>query len=150
MKTSSAKAKARRLQNLLAEKLKETFPFLDADAIRPALMGETGMDIKLSIAARKHIPYAIEAKNRETLNVWESIKQAEANATVEGLTPAIAFSRNRLPEPYVAIPLSTFLRLIQPKSVMDTAGIDPYDDMMHRYDDMMHRSHTAIDKVTKR
>ena len=112
MQTKSAKAKARRLQNLLTQKLRETFPQLGETDCRPALMGESGADVKLSESAKIDIPFAFEAKNRETINIWESIKQAEANAIKEGLTPAIAFSRNRLPEPYVAIPLSVFLRLL--------------------------------------
>ena len=112
MKTRSAKSKGRRLQNLLVQRLLETFPHFKPADLRPALMSEGGMDVKLSTAARSNIPYAFEAKNREAINMWESIKQAEANANQENLTPAVVISRNRLPEPYVAVPLKVFLRLI--------------------------------------
>lgn len=111
MRTSSAKAKARRLQNLLTEELRKIFPNLPESDIRPALMGESGIDIKLSAEARKRIPFAFECKNVEKLNIWSAIKQGEVNAGAEGLTPAICFSRNRMPEPYVAVPLSIFMRM---------------------------------------
>jgi hypothetical protein len=112
VKTRSAKAKGRRLQNLLTEKLRELFPHLNPADIKPALMGESGIDIKLSTAARKDIPYGFESKNVEALNIWSAIAQAEANATSEELTPAVIFARNRMPEPYVAVPLNVFLRLL--------------------------------------
>src|SRR6266478_6374642 len=111
MKTKSAKAKGRKLQNLVALQLLEVFPNLNHSDCKPQLMGGTGMDIQLSTEARKDIPFSFECKNQEALNIWEAIKQAEANA--EGLTPAVVFSRNRQPEPYVAIPLTAFLRLVR-------------------------------------
>jgi hypothetical protein len=112
VKTRSAKAKGRRLQNLLVEKLRELFPHLKEPDIKPALMGESGMDVKLSTAARLVIPFAFESKNVEALNIWSAIAQAEANAAKEELTPAVIFGRNRMPEPYVAVPLTVFLELL--------------------------------------
>ena len=112
MKTSSCKAKARRLQNLVAEKLRELFPYLQETDLRPALMGESGIDIKLSAAARKDVPFGIECKNQEALNIWAAIAQAEENSGKEGLKPAVAFTRNRMKEPYVAVPLTVFLEML--------------------------------------
>ena len=62
MKTRSAKAKGRRLQNKIRDLLLEEFKELEPDDIRTAIMGETGEDIKLSPAARKKIPYSFECK----------------------------------------------------------------------------------------
>ena len=56
MKTRSAKAKGRRLQNKIRDLLLEEFKELEPDDIRTAIMGETGEDIKLSPAARRKIP----------------------------------------------------------------------------------------------
>lgn len=159
MKTRSAKAKGRRLQNLLVEKLKALFPHLHEADIRPALMGESGIDIKLSEAARRVIPYAFESKNVEKLNIWDAIKQAEYNATKEKLMPAVMFGRNRMPEPYVAVPLSHFLEMMTRNGCREhliKAGIlDEFETepasvevkLDDAYDEMMQRSHAALDKV---
>jgi hypothetical protein len=93
MKTSSAKAKGRRLQDKVVAALRARFPSLHPDDIKPAVMGECGEDIKLSPAARALVPYAIECKNTERLNIWQAIQQAEANAGE--YTPLLVFSRNR-------------------------------------------------------
>ena len=55
------------------------FNNLSQDDISCAIMGESGVDIKLSPKARKLIPYSIECKNKETdeiikLNYWEMWK----------------------------------------------------------------------------
>lgn len=130
MKTRSAKAKGRRLQNLLVEKLRALYPHLHAADVRPALMGESGIDVKLSEAARRVIPYAFESKNVEKINIWDAIKQAEANATKEQLIPAVMFGRNRMPEPYVAVSLSHFLELMTRNGCREhlvKAGVIPED-----------------------
>ena len=73
MKTSSAKAKGRRLQQKVRDLLLETFTELEPDDIRSTSMGVSGEDLQLSPAARKLIPFAIECKNQEKLNVWDSL-----------------------------------------------------------------------------
>ena len=80
MKTRSAKNKGKRLQNNVRDLLLETFTELEPDDIKSTTMGEIGEDIQLSPAARKLIPYAIECKNQEKINIWESLKQAESNS----------------------------------------------------------------------
>ena len=80
MKTRSAKNKGKRLQNSVRDILLETFTQLEEDDIKSTTMGESGEDIQLSPAARKLIPYAIECKNQEKINIWESLKQAESNS----------------------------------------------------------------------
>lgn len=111
MKTRSAKAKGRRLQNPVARILREVFGLKEAD-VHPALMGESGIDIKLSSAARRLIPFGFEAKNVERLNIWQAVAQAMDNAEDENLTPAVVIFRNRMKQPFVAIPFDTFIRLI--------------------------------------
>ena len=61
MKSRSAKAKGRRLQQKVRDLLLEKFSEeLEPDDIRSAIMGESGEDLKLSPAARKLIPYSFE------------------------------------------------------------------------------------------
>ncbi len=110
MKTRSAKAKGRRLQNKIRDLLLEEFKELEPDDIRTAIMGETGEDIKLSPAARRKIPYSFECKNQEKLSIWSSLEQAESNSG--DYPPVLIFKRNRS-KTYVTIELDEFLKLIK-------------------------------------
>lgn len=110
----SGKAKARRLQNTVAEDLRRELS-LTEDDVRPALMGETGVDIKLmSGAARQRVGLAIECKNVERLNLWEALAQAETNAqSAEAcISPAVVFTRNRAGI-YAVIPWEKLLWLLR-------------------------------------
>ena len=82
MRSRSRKNKGKRLQNKVRDILLEAFQDLEQDDIRSAIMGESGEDIKLSPAARKLIPYSIECKNQEKLNIWEGLSKAEENSGV--------------------------------------------------------------------
>ena len=110
MKTQSAKAKGRRLQQEVRALLVESFHQLLPDDIRSTGMGQSGEDIQLSPLARQHIPFSFECKNQEKLNIWQAINQAEDNAG--GHDPAVVFKRNRT-KTYVAIPFDTFVDLIK-------------------------------------
>ena len=110
MKASSSKAKGRRLQDFVRDKLRGIFTSLEEDDIKVAIMGESGEDIKLSPAARKVIPYSFECKNQERLNIWSSLDQAEENCNDR--TPVLVFKRNRS-KTYVAIEVDSFLNLIK-------------------------------------
>ena len=109
MKPASCKQKGRRFQQTVATIIKAYFDLPDPDAVSTG-MGQKGIDIQLSAAARKVFPYAVECKNTETLKIWEALRQAEDNAAKEGLTPALFFTRNRT-ETYVAIPVKAFMEL---------------------------------------
>ena len=109
MKTSSAKAKGRRLQQKVRDLLLETFTELEPDDIRSTSMGVSGEDLQLSPAARKLIPFAIECKNQEKLNVWDSLKQAEENSG--DYDPVLIFKRNRS-KTYAVLEIEKFVELI--------------------------------------
>ena len=109
MKTRSAKAKGRRLQNKIRDLLLEEFKELEPDDIRTAIMGETGEDIKLSPAARRKIPYSFECKNQEKLNIWSSLEQAEENSGKH--TPLVIFKRNRS-KTYAVLEFEELLQLL--------------------------------------
>lgn len=106
-----SKAKGRKLQNLLRDKLRVAFPSLEEDDIKSQTMGMTGEDIVLSPAARRKIPFSFECKNVERLSFWATVEQCESNCK-EGITPAIVVKKNRK-DPMVAIPLNVFLGLIK-------------------------------------
>jgi len=93
VKTQSAKAKGRRLQQWCRDQILESFPSLTEADVASTSMGAGGMDVMLSAIARELFPFAIEAKNTERVKVWESFDQAEAN-TPEGLQPLLVIKRN--------------------------------------------------------
>ena len=109
-KTSSKKAKGRSLQDWIVQKLYETFPSLRDGDIKPAIMGESGEDVKLSPTARDSFPFSVEAKNTERLDLWGSFKQAEANSGEH--TPILFFKRNRS-DVMVALKAEDFLNIIK-------------------------------------
>ena len=101
MNPRTSKAKGRRLQNWVRDKLHYAFitvwtkiPRLEEDDIKSQTMGMPGEDIVLSPAARKIIPYSFECKNVEKLNIWSAIEQAETNCPTES-TPVTVIKRNR-------------------------------------------------------
>lgn len=115
MKTRSAKAKGRRLQqsvrDLLLEKT-EKFGLVDGD-IESISMGVSGEDIKLSPAAEKIIPFSFECKNQEKINIWSAIQQAESN-TKNGRISMVVFTRNRS-KTYAVIQLDKLMDLLYEK-----------------------------------
>ena len=107
MKSRSAKNKGVRLQNATRDAILARFPELEPDDVRTATMGASGEDILLSPAARRLVPFSIECKNQERLNIWAALEQAEQGA----FHPAVVFKRNRS-KTYVAIELDNLLDVL--------------------------------------
>ena len=108
----SSKAKGRRLQNFVRDKLRDIYlPELHEDDIKSQTMGMTGEDIVLSPAAREICSFSFECKNVERLQMWQAIDQCEANKP-DCSAPAIVFKKNGK-EPYVAIPFTVFCDMLQ-------------------------------------
>ena len=114
--TKSRKAKGREFQQKIASRIREVFNLPDPDAVSTA-MGQSGVDIQLSQAAREIFPYAIECKKAETTKIWEWISQAEENGKKTGLHPLLVFSRSRS-KIYAVVELEHFLEL-KAKSIRD-------------------------------
>ena len=98
-KIKSSKAKGRRLQNYVRDRLRDVFikewsllPKLENDDIKSQTMGMTGEDIILSPSARKIIPYSFECKNQERISIWKAIQQAEDNSKLR--EPVVVIKRN--------------------------------------------------------
>ena len=113
MKTQSAKAKGRRLQqwmrDLLIEKL-EVHP----EDIESRSMGAGGEDLIMARAARKKFPYSIECKNQEKVNIWDAYDQAQENSG--DYEPIVVLKRNNT-KPLVLIDADYFVRLHNDKLV---------------------------------
>tara|TARA_X000001382_G_scaffold128654_2_gene118862 strand:+ start:263 stop:601 length:339 start_codon:yes stop_codon:yes gene_type:complete len=102
MSAKSSKAKGRRLQNFVRDKLRDLFPLLEEDDIKSQTMGMTGEDIVLSPAAQKKITYSFECKNVEKVSIWKAMKQTIKNCPKER-DPVLLIKRNQ--EPVYAIQL---------------------------------------------
>jgi hypothetical protein len=110
MKTSSAKAKGRRLAQRVRDALLSWAPDLASDDIQVTSSSVGGEDLRLSPRAREIYPYAIECKNQEKLNVWEAIKQADSHINGCGHIPLVVFARNHSKD-YVVVELEKFLKV---------------------------------------
>lgn len=110
MKTHSAKAKGRRLQQWVRDQiLKYTDGILTEYDVRSTSMGAGGMDVKLSAKARKVFPFSVECKNTERLNVWKAYEQATFNS--RGLTPLAVIKKNHT-QPLVVVDAKTFFKIL--------------------------------------
>ena len=78
MRPQSAKAKGRRLQQWVREKLIECLEIHPED-IESRSMGAGGEDLIMARAARQKFPHSVECKNVEKLNVWDAYDQAASN-----------------------------------------------------------------------
>jgi hypothetical protein len=73
--SQSRKAKGRKLQQLVEQRLKLQFPHLRDNDIRSTSMGCAGDDLILSPHALECLPYNFEMKWHEKLSLWETMRQ---------------------------------------------------------------------------
>ena len=109
MKTSSAKAKGRRLQQKFMQLLIEKLD-IDPEDIESRSMGAGGEDLIMSKAARNKFPYSIECKNQEKLNIWSAWEQANSN---KGLYDPIVVIKKNGVSPLVVLDAENFLELVK-------------------------------------
>jgi|SRR5210317_70155 hypothetical protein len=107
MKTQSAKAKGRRLQQEFRKLLIEELNIHPED-IESRSMGAGGEDLIMARAAREKFPYSIEAKNVEKLNVWSAYEQASSN---KGEYEPIVVMRKNNKKALVVIDAEYFVKL---------------------------------------
>lgn len=111
MKTSSAKAKGRLLQQLIRDKILDAFPRLEPDDVKSTSMGAQGEDIQLSPAARRWFPYSVEAKSRASVGVYAWYQQAKTNAPKD-MEPILVIKQNHS-KPLVVIDLDAFMEIVK-------------------------------------
>ena len=109
MKTQSAKAKGRRLQQKFREMLIEKLDIHPED-IESRSMGAGGEDLIMSRAAREKFPFSIECKNQEKLNIWSAWEQAESN---KGLYEPLVVIKKNQQRPLVVLDAENFLDMIR-------------------------------------
>tara|TARA_R100000742_G_C4267862_1_gene86107 strand:+ start:708 stop:1040 length:333 start_codon:yes stop_codon:yes gene_type:complete len=110
MKQTSRRAKGKKLQKILREKLLSAFPHLNQSDIRVAKTGENGEDLKLSRIAKRLIPYQFECKNQEKFKTLYSFySQACRHGRYEPVLVVKQNSRRSL----AVIDLDQFIDLIK-------------------------------------
>ena len=109
MKTQSAKAKGRRLQQWVRDKLIEELDVHPED-IESRSMGAGGEDLIMARDARKKFPYSIECKNVEKLNVWDAYSQACENSN--DYEPIVVMKKNGK-TPLVVVDAEYFMKIHQ-------------------------------------
>jgi hypothetical protein len=113
MKTSSAKAKGRRLQDLIRDTLRELgkqHGLEDAD-FTSAIMGTSGVDLIISPAGKKVLDLSIEAKNVEALNVMTTFYKHYEKYKDQPSLKVLVHSKNRT-EPLITLQFKDFIALL--------------------------------------
>lgn len=118
MKPSSAKAKGRRLQKLVAESIIHECS-LQPDDVRSTPMGCGGEDVLLSPRAREAVSgFSFECKCQERVNLWSAWEQAKANAGEHH--PAVVIKKNHSD----VLAVISFERFLALASAASTPAVD--------------------------
>ena len=80
MKPQSAKAKGRKLQQYVRDEILAHFDELENDDVKSTGMGQSGEDVQLSPAARRLLPWSIEAKARASIAACRFYDQAKEHS----------------------------------------------------------------------
>ena len=109
MKTQSAKAKGRKLQQWVRDQIIEQLEVHPED-IESRSMGAGGEDLIMARAARQKFPFSVECKNVEKLNVWEAYEQAKSNS--KDYEPIVIMKKNQK-KPLVVVDADFFISLFK-------------------------------------
>jgi len=112
MKPQSAKAKGRKLQQWVRDKLIEHLNVHPED-IESRSMGAGGEDLIMARAARQKFPHSIECKNVEKLNIWDAYEQSSSNCG--DYEPIVVIKKNGK-KPLVVIDAEYFIKNFQNQS----------------------------------
>lgn len=107
---AAAKAKGRRLQQDVRDAILKLHPSLTYNDVRSTGMGQSGLDVQLSEAARELFPWAVECKRKEKINVYADWEQAEANK--EDLEPLLIIRKSRKPA-LAVLKFETLMKLLE-------------------------------------
>ena len=109
MKTQSAKAKGRKLQQWVRDQIIEQLEVHPED-IESRSMGAGGEDLIMARAARQKFPFSVECKNVEKLNVWDAYEQAKSNS--KDHEPIVVMKKNQK-KPLVVVDADFFISLFK-------------------------------------
>ena len=109
----SAKAKGRKLQQWVRDRLYSTFPSLEDGDIRSTSMGSNGEDLLFSPAARRLFPYSVECKNNARNAIYRVMAQATENCP-KGSVPLAIVKADRQ-RPLAVVDAEHFFKLTKRK-----------------------------------
>jgi len=118
MQPQSAKQKGRLVQQAVRDAVYRFFPSLEPGDVESTAMGQSGEDIKLSPAARKLFPYAVECKSHNNFSIYKHYQQAKSNSS-KSLTPLLVIKANHQ-KPLVVVDLDHFTKEVQSASSKQT------------------------------
>ena len=110
IKTQSAKAKGRKLQQWVRNVILELIHTLEPDDVKSTSMGAGGEDVQLSPAARKKLPISIECKARKSIAVYSYYAQAKENCPKD-IEPVVIIKADRK-SPLALVDAEFFLRAV--------------------------------------
>jgi hypothetical protein len=111
--TKSRKNKARNLQKLVCRIIQAHNPELLPGEVESTSMGVSGVDVKLNTErAREMVPFAIEVKSQEKLNIWEAWNQAKQHELNTKRAALLVFKRNHS-EVMVTCEANLFFNLVR-------------------------------------
>ena len=111
--SSVSKAKGRKLQTWVVEKLLNVFKRLTPLDVRSTPMGVNGVDVQLSTSAYRQFPYNIECKNTERIRtLYNYYEQAISHDHIEqDGEPLLIIKMNRQ-KPLVVVDAEHFIDLV--------------------------------------
>lgn len=112
IKTSSAKAKGRNLQQWVAQQISDItgIPFGKDECISSREMGQSGTDIRLIGEAKDKFPFSVECKAQEAWSVHSWIDQAISNETED--MPWLLIAKRSRKQPIVILDAKLFFHLM--------------------------------------
>lgn len=122
IKTSSAKAKGRNLQQWVCKKISELLdiPWGKDELIASREMGQPGTDVRLVGEAQERFPFSVECKWQESWSVLAWIKQAQENQKA-GTDWLLVIKKNRI-KPVVVMDGERFFELLR-KNLNNKKGV---------------------------
>jgi hypothetical protein len=110
---ASRKAKGRRLQKLVADKIGELLNLKVGkdEMIAPREMGQSGTDVRLIGPAKELFPFSVECKNQETWSLPAWIKQAQSNQ--EKNTNWLLVCQKNHMKPVVVMDMNIFFEIFE-------------------------------------
>ena len=113
MSPRSAKAKGRKLQTWVVEKLLSVFKRLTPLDVRSTPMGVNGVDVQLSSSAYRKFPYNIECKNTDRMRtIYNYYEQAISHDLIDkDGEPLLILKMNRQ-KPLVVVDAEHFIELV--------------------------------------
>jgi|TARA_R110000822_G_scaffold69899_1_gene169385 hypothetical protein len=110
IKTSSAKAKGRKLQQWVRDYLHINLEGIEKDDVTSTPGGVNGPDIGLSPLARRLFPWTVECKARAAFSIYAALEQAERN--VLDKTKPVAILRGDRKRPLALLYADDFMEIV--------------------------------------